>query len=417
VPVATTVPDNTDRRQSARSARHAAQRILWAESRLKPVKLCGLHARNDTSGQVAIKATGTGESRRAGVSGVMRCGSTWACPVCSHKISATRAEEVTAAIEKWQNLGPTFRVALLTLTMRHKEGQSLLELWAALSNAWEKVTSGRGWVNDQALYGTWLPRQIKSGEHRGEIVSSQRIPFVRVVEATHGRNGWHVHIHCVLFLGPTMTADAPTPVDVQALGYSMFRRWRRALAAGVKKRGSQEYRVPPMATPTRSRGVDIKLVTEGATALGDYFAKAVYPAHRAAGFEATMGQHKAPKNGNRTPFTILADIAANGDAADLDLWHEWERGSKGRRQLTWSPGLREFLALGDEQTDEQVADDDSLNGDVLVTFDAGQWPLVRSRVPALLDAAEADDTGLALYQLLSGLLPLWNRDHCSVNSS
>jgi hypothetical protein len=399
----TKITDQTDRRQYNRSGRHSARRILWDESTLKPVRLCGLHARNGETGLVAIKATGAGSERRAGLSGLMTCGSTWACPVCSHKISATRAVEVEQAITRWLATHPDFRVALLTLTMRHKKGQPLKALWDAVSYGWSKVTSGRGWENDQNLYGTYMPREIRSGARRGEMVSSLRIPFVRVVEATHGANGWHVHIHCVLFLGVSLTGEAQTDVDTQSLGFSMFKRWKSALV----RKGFE--------APSRTRGVDVKLLTgDAASALGDYFTKAVYAPAIAAGMETTMGQHKQSKQGNRTPFGILADVAANGDADDLDLWHEWERGSKGRRQLTWAQGLREFLALGDEATDEEIAEDDSLDGEVLVELTRDQWVAVRRSSSRLLDAAEADETGLALYALLSDLLPLWTRDQTSV---
>jgi hypothetical protein len=215
-----------------------------------------------------------------------------------------------------------------------------------------------------------------------------------------------VHVHAVLFTGLSLTGEPLSPVDVDSLGYSMFLRWKNALV----RKGFE--------APSRARGVDIKLLTgDAASALGDYFTKAVYAPAKSLGMEATMGQHKPSKAGNRTPFGILADVAANGDADDLDLWHEWERGSKGRRQLTWSPGLREFLALGEEKTDEQIAEDDELDGEILVELTPDQWRTVRSHSARLLDAAEQDDTGLVLYALLSDLLPLWNRDQQVVKIS
>jgi hypothetical protein len=400
--ISSTIEQDTDKRQSARSERHSARRILWAESKIKRVRDCGHHGVLP-GGSVAVKVTGTGVDRRSGFSGLATCGSTWSCPVCSHKISSTRADDVATAIEKWLATHPENRVALLTLTNRHSAGQSLKSLWDVVSYAWDKVKSGRGWLADQDLYGSWMPRVIVSGPRRGELVSAQTIPFVRVVEVTHGKSGWHVHIHAVLVLGPTMVREAVSAVDVQSLGYSMFRRWRDAL---VRK---------GFKSPSQRRGVDIKLLSgDAASALGEYFAKATYPVSQSAGMEVTMGAHKGSKNGNRVPFGILADVVRLGDASDLDLWHEWEAASKGRRQLTWSTGLRDFLALGEELTDEQIAEDD-LGGDVIVELSAGQWVVVRGRSAELLAAAEADDTGLALYALLADWLPLSSRDMSPVN--
>jgi hypothetical protein len=65
--------------------------------------------------------------------------------------------------------------SLITLTMRHHAGHKLKDLWQALSAAWRGVISGKQWIADQELGGL--------------------LGWVRVVEATHGRNGWHLHVH------------------------------------------------------------------------------------------------------------------------------------------------------------------------------------------------------------------------------
>jgi hypothetical protein len=44
-----------------------------------------------------------------------------------------------------------------------------------------------------------------------------------------------------------------------------------------------------------------------------------------------------------------------GDADALDLWHAWETGSKGKRALTWSRGLRARVGLDVEASDEDLA--------------------------------------------------------------
>jgi hypothetical protein len=439
VPVATKVPDDTERRHQARTARLSALYLQWDESSLTSPRLCGKFPRNDTSGHVQIKASGSGADRRAGISGLMTCGSVWACPSCSHTIAASRAGEVTAAIEAWQAQGDGYRVALATLTLRHRDTQKLAYIWSVLGYGWEKVTSGRGWLADGARYGSVVPTVPKTGRNAGVMQFEQRIPFVRVVEATFGRNGWHLHIHSVLFLGPGQDGGPATDADCARLQGSMYQRWSSAVAKDWCRdcktrtfmhkgeprvcprtgRYCRDARLPGMSAPSRARGVDVKLVDPAAATqvLGDYFTKAVYSGPQSAGFEATMGQHKQPKNGNRTPFAVLADVAANGEVVDLELWHEWEQASKGRRQLTWSDGLRDFLGLDVERTDQELAEDDSLDGEVLVELDTGQWSTVRRRQHLLRDAAEVDDTGLALYALLADLLPLWNRDHSVVNSS
>lgn len=402
MPLATTVPDpgathaSTDDRSARwarRGERYAALRTLWALSSLDRVRSCKHHGILP-SGSVAIKATGSGADRRAGFEGLATCGSTWACPVCSHKISAGRADDIAAAITQWLSDDPANRIALATFTQRHHKWMSLKQCWDGLGTAWGNVTSGRGWVTDQQVYGTYLPRTIKTGRRKGEVDWSHRIPFIRQVEATHGDNGWHLHIHAVLFLGPGATGEPMNDQDCDLLEQSMFARWHNALVrAGLP-------------APSRTHGADIRLVTDDpGKALGEYLTKGRYgldPA-KAAAMETTMGMHKQGRDGNRTPFEVLRSIVVDGLVDDLDTWREWEQGSFRRRQITWSTGFREYLELGEEATDEELAEA-ALDGDTVVELDAAQYAAVRECAPELLDLAEVDDDGRKLCRFLRTLL-------------
>lgn len=352
-------------RRNRRVGRHTGRAVLWRESALGRVRDCG-RVGVLPGGSVMVRASGAGVDRRGGFAGVSTCGSTWACPVCSWKIAAGRAEELAAAIEAHERAGG--RVVMVTLTMRHDAGQSLLELWQALSTAWGKVTSGRVWLRDKEDHGV--------------------TGWVRVVEATHGQAGWHLHVHSLLFLDGRAAHD-------QGLGCSMFARWRDALVR-------QGMRAPLAG----KGGLDVRAVRAGdAGALGDYFAKAVYDGEASgrAAREVTMGGSKSGRRGNRTPFQLLADVVAYGEARDLALWHEWELASRGKRQLTWSKGLRDQLLAGiEEQTDEQLADESLPDGEDVLLLPRASWDIVtRHNLTAqLLDAVEEDQDGAALRLIL-----------------
>ena len=113
---------------------------------------------------------------------------------------------------------------------------------------------------------------------------------------------------------------------------------------------------------------------------------------------------KGPKAGNRTPFGILAAVQATGDADDLDTWHEWERDSRGRRQMAWTPGLREHLGMAAEVADEDVVDED-LGGQVAGVIPRPVWRLAvrRRETVRFLEHAEADDSGSSLAAYLARL--------------
>lgn len=359
--------DGDKARRNRRAGRHDARSVLWRESALTRVQECG-RVGVLPGGSVMVRAAGAGADRRGGFAGVSTCGSTWACPVCSWKIAAARADELAAAITAHERTGG--RVCMVTLTMRHDIGHSLLALWEALSYSWGKVTSGRGWLTDKQAHGV--------------------TGWVRVVEATYGKNGWHLHVHSLLFM------DHVAGDDYDGLGASMFQRWRD----GLVRQGMRA----PLAG---SGGLDVRLVRAGDSGmLGDYFTKAVYDGEAAgkAAREVTMGGSKGGRLGNRTPFQLLADVVALGESRDLALWHEWEAASRGKRQLTWSKGLREQLLRGEvEQTDEQLAEEQLLDGEDVLRLPAASWrAVVEQRLTAvLLDAVEQDDDGAALRGVLS----------------
>lgn len=343
------------------------------ESSLPRVACCGKKAIT-AGGEVALKVTADGSDRSAGFAGLATCGSPWACPVCSGRIAPVRATDIQAATASWHKRGR--RLVFLTLTMRHNAGQTLEQLWDALTYAWGRVTSGGGWLDDQALYGSLISREVKTGKRKGMVVTEKRIGFTRVVEVTHGAKGWHVHIHALLFVKDGIDDDG-----VKDLADRIFGRWLPALTDSG------------LTAPSYENGIDVKLVRRGDShQLGDYFAKTQYVGRVAvdgAGWEMAGGQGKTARKANRTPFQILADVEAGLETRhkDLKLWHEWERVSKGRRQLTWSAGLRDFLALGEEKTEKEIVEED-LGGDVVAKFNGDEWRIIRRHRAEVLAAAE-----------------------------
>ena len=74
------------------------------------------------------------------------------------------------------------------------------------------------------------------------------------------------------------------------------------------------------------------------------------------------------------------------------MWHEYEKGSKGKRQATWSRGLRDLLGVGQEHTDEEIAAEE-LGSDDLILLDAEGWAGVLAQpwpTSRLLDVVDAE---------------------------
>lgn len=359
-----------------RAARHGARAWLWRNSSLPRIKACGRYRTGD--------AVHLEQGEHGGrLSGLQHCGSVWSCPVCSARIQAERSRELADVIENHHDRGG--HVAMLTLTMRHNARQSLQALWGPLGAAWNIATAQNHPV-------------------RAARAAAGVMGFMRTVEATHGRNGWHLHIHALVFLEPG--------ADLEQLG-----ELDEVIAAGwigaLTRKG--------MPAPTRAHGCELRLLELGAARaeVSRYFAKASYlgeraAAKRAAG-EVTQTSTKAAGYGNKTPWQLLDDAIA-GDQRARRLWSEWETVSRGRRCHTWSRGLRRALQLDDELTDEELADlpAQTTPPTPMLRFTTPAWDqwLVHHphAHPALLNAADTASTTRALKVLtdLSDRPPAWS---------
>jgi hypothetical protein len=132
----------------------------------------------------------------------------------------------------------------------------------------------------------------------------------------------------------------------------MFGRWSKGLvAAGLE--------APLLA------GQDWHLVAgdQAADDLAGYLFKIVEQgdAERATslGLELTHTQPGRAKSqlATRPVWSVLEDLVRDGESESLRLWHEWERVSKGKRQVGYSAGLRDRFAPDlEDLSDEEVAD-------------------------------------------------------------
>jgi hypothetical protein len=330
--------------------------VLWDLSSLERVRKCGRVAVTP-GGSVAVRLS----RGVAGFAGLASCGSVWADPVCNAKVMARRAVEVGAAVALWQSQGGS--VAFGTLTMRHGRQDRLAALWDALSAAWKSVTTGSQWVKDQCAH-----------EVEG---------WLRIVETTWSpRNGWHVHVHVLVFLRGKQTGQR-----VRRLHERMFGRWERALVrAGLGR--------PLMLAQ------DMHLVVDaGDGELARYFTKVTDNARR-VGLEVTQSQTKQARarQGGRTPWGFLDDVEQLGTVEALDRWHEWESASRNRKQMTWSTGLRAQLGLLAEQTDEEVAATEHGSADDdLVLIDGDGWKRLTAEPESLSHLLTLTERGGLAY--------------------
>lgn len=259
-------------------------------------------------------------------SGIERCGSVWACPVCAAVIRSERSRETQQGVETWQERGGS--ILFVTLTMRHTKSLSLFVSLNAALKAWQRLVQGKAWGKFKENYGV-----------EG---------YVRAVEVTYGgQNGWHPHIHALLFLSRPLETE-----EVRALTDTLFNRWKTYV---VKFGGGM---------PTRLRGIDVRIADKDGRVVAQYLNKLqdAPPSKKKnqIGKEMTRADYKEGRAGSLTPFELL-DTKRREDELDdyaaYVLWNEYVHATKGRRAITWSRGLREELGLVEDRTDEEILEE------------------------------------------------------------
>lgn len=331
------------------------QRVMWKITDIKA--LAGCH-RWRAPGANAVGAVWRG-AKSGRFMGLQDSHSVWGSPMAALKIIRTRRNEVMHAVKEWFEQGQQHTVVFLTATLRHKAEQGLDVLWDALAECWSAATSGSGAWNGNKRY---------EGDKRRFGVKH----WVKSVEVTHGSNGWHPHMHVLLFLKRPLSDD-----ELAALKARFYVRWaRKAQQLGLE-------------APNVARGVDVQQLKHGdnPSDLAGYLTKGMVSGLSA---ESTAGALKQARGGNRTPFQVL-ETMANGLAVDgrfsprdVALWREWERVSQGRRFMAWSKGAKNALGVLD-MDDAAAADlaereDDGDDARLVGAITPESWKLIASDI-------------------------------------
>lgn len=352
-----------------RAARFAKRKTLRQITTIQRHHSCGRYPLK--SGRVQVRLAGD-DYPVAHFSRVQLCGHIWTCPVCSPRIRQVRAGDVDQAAATWLDRHGAGSVLLLTLTLPHDAGERLAVVLGAVRRAFSALVAGRAWQEDKASY--------------------QLAHYIRAHDLTVGPNGWHPHLHILLF--------AAAPLDqaaIAALRARLFTRWGAAVSELDRRAPSWEHGVTLEAARSRqdvTRYV-CQVVTDADGADGPDVA-----------MEVARGDLKSARHyGHRSPWQILADYGATRTARDRALWQEYERATRGVKALRWSNGLRAAVALGAERSDQQIVMEE-IGGQVLYEFGPREWKDFRdarglagsSAAAELLEQAElAGAAGVRAY--------------------
>ena len=263
--------------------------------------------------------------------GLQTCGSVWACPVCAAKIAERRRVELLDAMEMHKAQGGV--VSLLTLTTPHQRGDNLAALLEQQGKALQ------GFLRDCTV--------------KTVFAEMGWVGQVRALEVTHGRrsdrnNGWHPHFHILQF-----HQVAGREADRKDWTARLYLRW----VVYCEKAG--------LGTPSFRHGIKLD---DGSRA-AHYVAKGMWGLED----EMTKGHTKKAKAGGETPFDLLRAYLADGqDAQAAALFREFAECFRGKRQLSWSNGLKARFYV-DEKSDEQLSEELEDNAVLLGQITVNQW--------------------------------------------
>ena len=277
------------------------------------VRFCLRHRVDATKG---IEVKYNEKREKAHYSNVQRCGSVWVCPICSAQISEGRRQELKQGMAHWQRMGSDGAVYLLTLTNPHHNGDNLAQLLEG---------------QKKALHRLWTLRKS-----REMFKSLGKVGHIIATEVTHGVNGWHPHYHILLFF--------KKPINSKALRNFLASCWQNC----CEKSG--------LKVPSLEHGVDLRD--------GKYADK--YVSKWGLADEVTKGHIKKGREGSATPWDLLRQSEAGCEKSGR-LFKVFADTFKGKRQLSWSKGLKRLLEV-DEVTDEELATEtekDSIEVDIL----------------------------------------------------
>jgi hypothetical protein len=283
--------------------------------------------------------------------GLQTCSLSWLCAVCAPKIAERRAAEIEAAMVSCKVQGG--QILMPTFTVPHGRKDPLAETLDRVKKAMRSMGQSRQYRNLQAELRT--------------------IGRVTATEITHGEaNGWHPHMHELWFF-------EAAGVDVPDLELRLYRMWRTTCV----KFGLGE--------PSRKHGV---VVQDGSRAAAYVSKMGDKDKSWSLSDEMAKASAKGGRKGSRSAWELL-DCVIDTEASPTHqkraagLFKEYAQATKGRRQLSWSPGLKKRFAIV-EMDDEELAAVDQEDAVLVANISLDDWRAIRKQggQAGILNAAQ-----------------------------
>jgi hypothetical protein len=281
------------------------------------VKPCGCYL-NNTNSVTVCKGHETGKHY---FSGLQTCKSVWSCPVCSLKITQERAKQIRDIAKNAQDEG--LNLVFATFTIPHTAFQKCRQLNRAVTNGFRKMLATRRYQYLKRLFNI--------------------VGYVKSLEITHGKNGWHPHLHVLFFFEGIDSHEAALEGANE-----IFLEWQKV----IKRLGFGNC---------SKDAFEAKNVFDGEE-LSEYISKWDLSKEMSEGHT---------KKTSITPFVLFKKYMETGCEDSLRLFLEFSEAFHGARQLTFSKGLKDRFLSIEDKTDEEICEDET--GEIKLSMSADVW--------------------------------------------
>jgi hypothetical protein len=265
-----------------------------------------------------------GETGHNYYTNLQHCAMYWVCPVCAHKIEQARVDEIYNALVDYRSKG--YEIYFITGTLPHYTNERLEDNLKILIEGFDSVKQHRS----------------VQGKLKDKLV------YLRSLEITYGKNGFHPHIHGIFILPPTEASD-------------YLKEFKEQWGSMLKRYGKYNSYV-------ENRAFKVDPWNNKVEQLADYVCKT------GIADEVARGQSKKRSSGY-TPFQILGLITDGQEwelkADQVEVFKEYAGTIKGKRMIQTSRGFYEMAGI-QEKTDEEIVQDDK-KSQVLFSVTAKVW--------------------------------------------
>lgn len=266
--------------------------------------------------------------------GMQHCGLGKVCKVCASKISNKRAEEIYHALMYYKSVQKR-RLLMITYTIPHYISERLDKNIEALNSCFNSVMTSRS---------------VR------EILGKTKTPYVKALEVTYGKNGFHPHNHTVYCIDQS--------VNIQELETEIRKIYLHFLQR-FGKIGNDH-------------AIKFDLWDEKIETLKDYLFKTTI--HQ----ELTRLQNKSAKKDSFTPFELIdlvngvdlgKDVSFINDPEEVFL--QYARQIKKFRIIQASQNFYKNAKV-EEATDQEAVTDDQVDQEILQLQTKLYWHIVKN---------------------------------------